>query len=173
MNVAADILIRSETPADEAAIRDVTRRAFAGLPYADGTEQDIIDALRHRNALSVSLVADRGGTILGHVAFSPASPEDGAAGWYTLGPVSVAPEVQRQGIGHALITSGLARLRDNGASGCIVVGDTSYYSRFGFVKAPRLAPPGVEDHFMVLSLGAPAPHCVINFHDAFLDPGQK
>ena len=104
--VGTDILIRSETPADEAGIRDVTMRAFAGLPYAEGTEQDIIDALRIRNALSVSLVADRGGMILGHVAFSPASPPPG----------------------------------------------------------------GIEEHFMVLCFGGPAPDCVINFHDAFVDP---
>ena len=169
--VGTDILIRFETPADEADIREVTVQAFADQTNAEGTEQDIIDALRMRNALSVSLVADRGGRILGHVAFSPASPEDGTTGWYTLGPVSVAPGVQRQGIGHALITTGLARLRETGAAGCIVVGDTNYYSRFGFVKAPRLAPPGgVEDHFMILCLGSPAPDCVINFHDAFLDP---
>jgi len=51
--MGTDILIRSETPADEAGIRDVTMQAFAGLPYAEGTEQDIIDALRIRNALSV------------------------------------------------------------------------------------------------------------------------
>ena len=171
MNVGTDIVIRSETPADEAGIRDVTRRAFAGQAYAEGTEQDIIDALRLRNALSVSLVADRAGGILGHVAFSPASPEDGTAGWYTLGPVSVAPECQRQGIGRALITAGLNTLRERGASGCIVVGDTSYYSRFGFVKAPRLAPgSGLEEHFMALSFGGPLPGCVVNFHDAFSDP---
>jgi len=169
--VGTDILIRFETPADEADIREVTMQAFADQTNAEGTEQDIIDALRMRNALSVSLVADRGGRILGHVAFSPASPEDGTTGWYTLGPVSVAPEVQRQGIGHALITTGLARLRETGAAGCIVVGDTNYYSRFGFVKAPRLAPPGgIEEHFMVLCFGGPAPDCVINFHDAFVDP---
>ncbi len=100
-------------------------------------------------------------------------PKTGRLAGTTLGPVSVAPEVQREGIGQALITTGLARLRETGAAGCIVVGDTNYYSRFGFVKAPRLAPPGgLEDHFMILCFGSPAPNCVINFHDAFLDPRQ-
>lgn len=110
--------------------------------------------------------------MLGHVAFSPASPEDGTTGWYLLGPVSVEPEVQRRGIGQALITAGIARLREIGASGCILIGDTNYYSRFGFAKAPRLAPPGEpEEHFMILCLGSPAPNCIINFHDAFHQEG--
>lgn len=87
--VDIDILIRPETPADVAGIRGVTQRAFAGRPYSAGNEQDIVDALRARNALAISLVAEQAGRILGHVAFSPASSEDGSPGWYTLGPVSV------------------------------------------------------------------------------------
>ena len=132
-----EIIVRQETPADVADIRDVTQRAFAGRSYSDGNEQDIVDALRARNALAISLVAVLRGRILGHVAFSPARAEDGSPGWYTLGPVSVHPDVQRQGIGQRLIITGIGRLRELGASGCIVLGDTNYYSRFGFVPPPQ------------------------------------
>jgi len=170
--VDIDIVIRPETPADEAAIREVTRQAFAGRPYSAGNEPDIIEALRLHHALSVSLVADRGGRVIGHVAFSPARPEDGSSGWYTLGPVSVASEVQHRGIGQALISNGIARLREAGASGCILIGDTNYYSRFGFSKAPQLAPPGEpKEHFMVLCLGSQAPNCVLHFHSVFHQEG--
>jgi putative acetyltransferase len=164
--------VRPETPADEAVIREVTRRAFAGRSYSAGNEQDIVDALRVGDALSISLVADQDGEILGHVAFSLASSNEETAGWYALGPVSVDPDVQRRGIGSALIMAGIAKLREIGASGCVLIGDVGYYSRFGFVKAPHLAPPGEPaEHFMVLCLGSPPPNCVINFHDAFHQEG--
>jgi putative acetyltransferase len=162
------IAIRPETAADAAAIRDVTRRAFEGRWYTAGNEQDIVDALRRQNALTISLVAEQAGIIVGHVAFSPARSADGASGWYTLGPVSVAPEVQRRGIGSALIESGIDRLRQLAAVGCIVVGDTNYYSRFGFRPAPQLAPPGApQDHFMIVCFDSSPPEAVLHFHPAF------
>jgi putative acetyltransferase len=170
--VNADILIRPETPSDVDQIRDVTRRAFAGRSYSGGNEPDIVDALRVRNALAVSLVAEKSGRIVGHVAFSPASAEDASPGWYTLGPVSVDPEVQRHGIGQALVIAGIGRLRELHASGCILIGDTNYYSRFGFVKAPQIAPVGEpKEHFMVLGLGSSIPDCVVNFHAVFHEEG--
>lgn len=166
------MLIRPETAADEGQIREVTRRAFEGRSYSAGNEQDIVDALRKAAALSISLVADDDGRILGHVAFSPASPDDGATGCYTLGPVSVDPEVQRRGIGHALITAGIAKLREIAAWGCILIGDTGYYSRFGFVRAPELAPPGEPaEHFMILYLGSTTPSGAVRFHRAFHQAG--
>ncbi len=160
--------IRPETAADEQAIGDVTRRAFFGRHYSAGNEQEIVDALRSQGALTVSLVADSGEAIVGHVAFSPARAADGAVGWYTLGPVSVVPECQRQGIGQALVNAGLEQLKERGASGCIVLGNAAYYSRFGFTKAPGVAPPGVpSEHFMIVSLGGPVPSAPVYFHTAF------
>jgi putative acetyltransferase len=133
-------------------------------------EQDIVDRLRERGALAISLVAEHRGRILGHVAFSPAVPEDSSAGWYTLGPVSVDPDVQRQGIGKALIRAGMARLRAVNASGCVVLGDTNYYSQFGFVKAPEVAPPGEPaEYFMVLNLSSQAPPGRTGFHAVFYE----
>jgi len=162
------IIIRPETPADIAAIRDVTDRAFAGHPYSEGTEATIVDALRSQHGLAISLVAERDGRILGHVAFSPASAADRSPGWYALGPLSVEPRVQGQGIGSRLVIEGLRRLRELSASGCILVGNTKYYARFGFVAAPGNAPPGVpSDHFMVLTLGSEPPQTLIGFHGAF------
>jgi predicted N-acetyltransferase YhbS len=167
-----EVVVRPEKDQDVRAIWQVTKQAFEGRPYADGTEQDIIDVLRARGALSISLVAEDRGSILGHVAFSPAMPDDLSSGWYTLGPVSVAPAFQRQGIGKALIRAGIARLRELNAAGCVVVGDTNYYPQFGFTKAPELAPSGeLSEYFMVMSLRGPVPTCKIGFHDAFHQEG--
>ena len=91
--------IRSERSDDFASIREVTEVAFAGTTYASGDEQDIVDRLRSAGALPVSLVATIDGEVIGHVAFSPAKAADATGPWFTLGPVSVHPDKQRQGIG--------------------------------------------------------------------------
>lgn len=164
----AELTIRPELPNDLGAIRELTIRAFSGKPYADGDEHELIDNLRIRKALSISLVAARGKLIVGHIAFSPAYTEDGTPGWYALGPVSVLPEYQLQGIGSALVNTGLAALKDYGGIGCILTGNPDYYRRFGFRLSPENVP--LEEsgkHFMVNSLGTAAPAGAIRFHDAF------
>jgi len=167
-----ECLVRPEQHGDEVAIYEVTRRAFDGLPYADGTEQDIVNALRSHGALAVSLVALHDNRIVGHVAFSPAVAEGGSPDWYTLGPVSVEPALQRQGIGKALIRRGLSELHDLHAAGCIVLGDVLYYSQFGFMPAPALAPAGVPaEHFMVLLLNGHLPTGRLDFHRDFYPGG--
>ena len=123
--------IRPETPSDEDAIEQVTRRAFLSHPYSHQTEQFIIRALRADHALSVSLVAEDAGRIVGHIAFSLVTIGDGVTGWYGLGPISVEPDLQRRGIGRALMERGLAELRKIGANGCVLVGDPAFYTRFG------------------------------------------
>src|SRR5512134_337309 len=103
-------VIRDETKADYAAITEVTAAAFESLEISGHTEQFIIEALRSAGALTVSLVAEVDGRVVGHIAFSPVAVSDGARNWYGLGPVSVLPEHQRRGIGKALIREGLSRL---------------------------------------------------------------
>lgn len=105
----------SRADADADAIAAVTIAAFATLEISQHTEQFIVKALRAAGALAVSLVAELDGQVIGHVAFSPVSLSDGTPDWYGLGPVSVLPEQQRQGIGKALIREGLARLLPSGS----------------------------------------------------------
>ncbi|MGI9327431.1 MAG: GNAT family N-acetyltransferase [Pseudomonadales bacterium] len=162
------LTIRPESPTDFAAIRELTLRAFSGMPYSDGDEHELIDELRARKALSISLVAERDGLVVGHIAFSPAYPEDGTPGWYALGPVSVLPKDQLQGIGTALINTGLTSLKDFAGIGCILTGNPDYYRRFGFSLSPDNVPPGEsEEYFMVNTLGSVTPTGPIRFHGAF------
>ncbi len=93
------VIIRNETGADAGAIAEVTVAAFKTLEISHHTEQFIVAALRAAGALAVSLVAERDGRVVGHIAFSPVALSDGTRNWYGLGPVSVLPELQRQGIG--------------------------------------------------------------------------
>ncbi len=166
--MSSEIVIRSETDGDVAPIADVTIAAFSTLPISNHTEQFIIAALRDAHALTVSLVAEVDGRVVGHIAFSPVAMSDGSPGWYGLGPVSVLPEYQRQGIGGALIQEGLSRLKGLGARGCCLVGHPEYYKRFGFLNPHELTLAGVPaDVFFAMSFDGSMPHGVVEFHEGF------
>ena len=92
------IVIREERPEDITVISEVTVAAFKELEMSDLNEHNIINGLREAGALSLSLVAEHEGCVVGHIAFSPVTVSDGTEGWYGLGPVSVVPKLQRRGI---------------------------------------------------------------------------
>lgn len=162
------VKLRSETDADADAISEVTVAAFKTLEISNHTEQFIIAALRAAKALSVSLVAEVDGKVVGHIAFSPVTISDGTRNWYGLGPVSVLPAYQRQGIGKALIQEGLLRLKAMHAQGCCLVGHPDYYRKFGFRNMPELVLEGVpQDVFFALSFDGHTPHGTVVFHDGF------
>lgn len=168
------IVIRSETEADVAAITEVTVSAFKTLEISNHTEQFIIEALRAAKALTVSLVAEADGRVVGHVAFSPVSISDGTRNWYGLGPVSVLPAYQQQGIGKALILEGLSRLKGLSAQGCCLVGHPDYYRKFGFNNMPGLVLEGVpQEVFFALSFDGHKPQGFVNFHEGFKATGQQ
>lgn len=163
-----EALIRNETAADADAITTVTLAAFATLEISQHTEQFIVKALRVAGALAVSLVAELDGRVVGHVAFSPVTLSDGTPDWYGLGPVSVLPAHQRQGIGKSLIRQGLARLQAMGARGCCLVGHPDYYVKFGFRNLDQLAHAGVPpEYLLALSFDAHWPQGTVAFHEAF------
>lgn len=166
--MSPEIVIRSETTADVDAIRDVTASAFKTLEISAHTEQFIIAALRAAKSLTSSLVAEIGGRIVGHIAFSPVTISDGTENWYGLGPVSVLPAYQRQGVGKALIEEGLSRLKSMNAQGVCLVGHPDYYRKFGFENVPGLVHEAVpHEVFFALSFGGPIPQGTVTFHEAF------
>ena len=169
-----EIYIRNETDADANAIAEVTVAAFRTLAISHHTEQFIIAALRAAKALTVSLVAEVDGCVVGHIAFSPVTISDGSPNWCGLGPVSVLPERQRRGIGSALMREGISRLKDLGARGCCLVGHPEYYRRFGFQNIKGLFHEGVpEEVFFALSLDDPIPQGIVEFHAGFKADGQQ
>ena len=165
-------IIRHETSADIKAIADVTAKAFRTVAISNQTEPFIIEALRGADALTLSLVAEIEGKVVGHVAFSPVTISDGTRNWYGLGPVSVLPENQRQGIGSALIRKGLSILQGLGGQGCCLVGDPNYYKRFRFQTISALVHEGVPPEvFLALPLGEFVPTGVVTFHEGFRATG--
>jgi putative acetyltransferase len=162
------MIIRNELESDFEAISAVTKAAFADCPHGNHTEEFIVDALRAANALTVSLVAEAGGKVVGHIAFSPVTISDGSQNWYGIGPVSVLPEFQKQGIGKSLIYEGLSLLKAKGAKGCVLVGDSKYYERFGFKNIPDLVLDGVpQEYFLALPFEKNKIHGAVVFHQGF------
>lgn len=162
------IVIRDETEADVEVITSVTAAAFETLTVSHQTEHFIIEALRVAKALTLSLVAELEGRVVGHIAFSPVTISDGTPGWFGLGPVSVLPEYQRQGIGEALIRKGLARLKNRRAQGCCLVGHPDYYRRLGFENVPGLIYEGVPPQvFFAKSFNGRYPQGTVAFHEGF------
>lgn len=162
------IAIRAERPDDAGGIDAITRAAFRDHPHSRQTEHLIVRDLRQAGAMTVSLVAEAGTAVVGHAAFSPVTMGGGAGGWHGLGPLSVAPAWQRQGIGQRLVRDGLERLRQMGSLGCVLVGDPVYYGRFGFAAIPGVGVAGVPPEYVLcLPFAAPPPAGPVIFHPAF------
>jgi len=161
-------VIRAEAEGDEDAIVDVVAAAFADMPFADGTEAELVGKLREDGDLALSLVAVEGGAIVGHIGFSPVTIDGRQGRWLQLAPLSVAPGRQRQGIGSALVEYAIAHMRDVGEDGIGVLGDPAYYERFGFRRFEGLGTEGPHgEYFRWLALRGSAPQGTVRFARAF------
>ena len=166
------MIIRNETKENIDAISEVTIAAFKNLQISNKTEQFIIHELRNANALTISLVAEIDGCVVGHIAFSPVKISDGSKNWFGLGPISVTPKLQKQGIGKSLINKGLSIVKAQGGKGCALVGDPGYYQQFGFRNIPNLVHEGVpQEVFLVLPFDNKIPQGTVVFHEGFLATG--
>jgi putative acetyltransferase len=146
------VMIRPEEPRDVDQIRVVNERAFGRL-----SEAALVDALRGPYG-TISLVAESGGRIVGHILFSFVRVEGAAASLITSGlaPMAVLPECQRQGIGSLLVRAGLDACRSAGHDAVVVLGHPEFYPRFGFVPADtkglRCEYEAPREAFMALEL---------------------
>ena len=124
-----DSRIRAEQGEDLSGVRQVHTTSFP-----TPAEADLVDALRAAGRLTISLVAEVDGELVGHIGFSPVTLADTSDG-LGLAPVAVLPEHRRRGIAGALIRRGLELCRRRGAGFVVVLGDPDYYRRFGFAPA--------------------------------------
>jgi putative acetyltransferase len=126
------MIIRHERVNDIAAIRDVLEQAFDRQ-----AEANLVDALRDRDVLTLSLIATDSDRAVGHIAFSPVTvgEENLSLKAVGLAPVAILPEYQRRGIGSQLIEIGLKECQKPGQNAIFVLGNPTFYSRFGFVAA--------------------------------------
>jgi len=160
--------IRRERPEDALGVAAVVQEAFRERPVAGGRAPAIVASLRNKGGLYLSLVSEREGKIVGHIAFSRVFPDDGSLGWFGLGPVAVHPDHRGQGIGGELVSAGLALLREQGAAGCLVVGEPAFYERFGFDLSPALVlDDAAHTPFHCIRWRGPRPFGVVHYDEAF------
>ncbi len=162
--------IRPENKDDHSAISEITLASFEGYPCSQQIEHLIIDDLREASALTVSLVAVINEQVIGHIACSPVSISDGTSDWYGLGPISVLPEFQGQGIGSKLIKTALSHLKnDIGGCGCVLVGPANFFFMFSFANYPQLIHEDIpQELFLSLPFTENIPSGVVEFHPAFM-----
>ena len=136
-------IIRLETPEDVYSIRSINDQAFG-----QEDESELIEKLRKRGVLAISLVAVQDGEIVGHIAFSPVVVESEGSSFeaIALGPMAVLPMYQRKKVGSQMVLAGLEECRRLGHEIIVVLGRLDYYRRFGFVLAKS---KGIDCEFEV------------------------
>jgi len=129
------IIIRRERPEETSAVRRVNEQAFG-----QRAEAALVDALRQRDELLISLVAIEDEQVVGHILFSPVTVQSDGASWGAmgLGPMAVLPEHQGKGIGSQLVEAGLEECRKTGHEVVVVLGHPEFYPRFGFAPSKPL-----------------------------------
>ena len=164
-------VIRAERASDAEAINNVLTAAFEG-----DDEAHLVGVLRNQDAVLVSMVAELGGIVVGHVVFTRAHIAWGDAeqAVAALGPMAVSPAYQRQGIGGQIISSGLAACRSRGETVVVVLGHPTYYCKFGFAPGGRYGLRsefgGPPEAFMVLPFTGDAltgSAGLVKYHAAF------
>jgi putative acetyltransferase len=167
-----DVQIRSETPNDYDAVRAVNVLAFE-----TEAEANLVACLRDQATPIISLVADQGGNIVGHIMFSPVALSGCAdINMMGLAPMAVVPEQQGKGIGSALVKKGLDHCKQLGVAAVVVLGHPDYYPRFGFSPSSKFGINSEYDVpkevFMILEI---APNVLkekggtVKYHVAFGD----
>lgn len=145
------IAIEPERPTHHDAIATLLDMAFGGRG-----ESGLVERLRQGGHMVVALVARYGGQLAGHAMFSHLACEvDGRpVKAVALAPLAVRPDLQRRGIGTALVQRGVQRLEEEDVEAIIVLGDPAYYGRFGFSSglAEKLSAPFHGPAFMALEL---------------------
>lgn len=148
------LTVRPVGPADEDTVRNLIAAAFG-----QDAEARLVHTLRHCGALALEEVAvTEDGRIVGHVAYSRVTPANVGRGQELsitcLAPVSVWPDLQRNGVGSVLIRKTLEKLKASGEDLVLVLGPPAYYPRFGFDAdlAKQVQGPYAGAAFMAMAL---------------------
>lgn len=144
--------IRPESDQGRKAVCNVNRLAFEAED-----EANLVDALRDGGYAEVSLVAEEGGEIVGHILFSRLAivTDDGILDALSLAPMAVLPSHQRQGVGSKLVEAGLEACRKRNHKIVVVLGHPEFYPCFGFsakLAQPLVSPFGVGEAWMAMEL---------------------
>lgn len=131
-----EIQIRESQPSDAASIESLYPDAFP-----DEELLPLVRELLSAKSICLSLIGIVDRALVGHAIFTACSIGGGPENVSLLGPLAVASDLQRQGVGSALVREGFRRLKRSGAVHVYVLGDPAYYQRFGFRPESDVAPP--------------------------------
>jgi putative acetyltransferase len=156
------VIIRRERPADHADVHALHVAAFTVDPVTgavrgpdDVPEAGLVDELRADVGFlpRLCLVAEDGGRVVGHVIATRSWLDPHATPVLGLGPLGVHPDEQGRGIGTLLVHALVAVAEACDEPLVALLGDPSYYRRFGFRRATDLGvtPPDPRwgEHFQV------------------------
>lgn len=131
-----DFLVEQSAESDRAGIETLYPEAFP-----DEDLLPVVRSLLSYDGPVFSFVARAENKIAGHIAFTRCAVEGADGAIYLLGPLAVAPSVQRQGIGTALIREGIATVSKIEPLKVLVLGDPAYYGKAGFIAERSILPP--------------------------------
>ena len=161
--------IRTETSQDHSAVRDLIVEAFTNCEFGYGGEAELLDQLRKNSEDYLSLVATESEQVIGHAMFSPVSIRNSSGDFrgMGLGPMAVALNRQRTGIGTTLVEAGLKQLSHDGYPFVVALGHPQYYPRLGFFPAAKYgvlhAFDGIaQEVFFINILDPNAVHSIVN-----------
>jgi len=131
-----DILIRREYSSDVEYIHQLNQSVFG-----DESEAVLVDRLRDADSLVLSMVAEIDGRIIGHICFSPAVIEQADESYPALAmaPMSIASDIQHQGLGSMLVNAALEHLRQEHHKIVVVLGHPGFYGKLGFKPAAEFS----------------------------------
>lgn len=126
---------------EERSLAATEWRPFYADAFPDEDLSDLVQNLLAEETGILSLIFRQDQILRGHAIFTDCLIEESDTLVSLLGPVAVVPDLQRSGIGTALINTGLQMLDEAGFSLVLVLGDPAYYQRFGFAAEPDIEPP--------------------------------
>ena len=137
---SSNLTIRRETPADHDAVERLTREAFWNVYRPGCTEHYVVHVLRQDPAFvpELDLVLEQNGELIGHVLYMRAAitADDGREiPVMTFGPISIRPDLQRQGLGKYLLDYSMKLAGELGAGALCIEGNIDFYGKSGFVVA--------------------------------------
>jgi len=134
--MAEGLELRTTTLGDLDDLQRLYREAFP-----DEDLFPLVNDLLSGTAPLISFVAITNGRVSGHVIFTFCSIEPGNVAAALLGPLCATPDLQKTGIGSALVRAGFDQLASRNLAQVMVLGDPGYYGRFGFKPDHAVATP--------------------------------
>lgn len=142
---SSPVRITPETAADRVEAEALVLSAFGPGRFAKTAER-----LRETATLAAAFVAREDGRLVGSVRLWSIVIDDVEA--LFLGPIAVAEDARRSGLGADLVGACIAEAWARSVAGVLLVGDLPFFSRFGFQAAPGVRLPGPADPRRVLWL---------------------